>query len=153
MTLHAVSTEPEDDATSVYRVYDAEGALLYIGMSLNALSRLYSHSLDKPWWSEVARVEVSHFSSRSDASRAERRAIESEAPRHNVAPGQCHSKLRRRATREELNEFLKDNWPTSSRVECLNCGMRPIFLPRGMLVAEVECERCGCEMLELRSAA
>lgn len=71
--------------TCLYRAFDAEGTLLYVGISGSVVRRLAEHSKDKEWWSEVTDVKVEHFATRADAIAAEAVAISCESPRHNVA--------------------------------------------------------------------
>lgn len=69
--------------TTVYRLYDAKGRLLYVGTSVEPQERWEQHSREKLWWSSVARATVDWFSSRTEALAAEREAIRSEYPLHN----------------------------------------------------------------------
>ena len=69
--------------TDLYRIFDAEGALLYVGISLNAARRSSDHRA-KPWWPQVARIEVETHPTRGDALHAEYAAIDDEKPRYNV---------------------------------------------------------------------
>ena len=69
--------------TSLYRHFSAEDELLYIGISVSALSRLGQHEKHAPWFDEICRVTVEHFETRDEALEAERRAIETEKPTHN----------------------------------------------------------------------
>lgn len=67
----------------LYRMYDANENLLYIGVSVNALARFAQHKLDKPWIDDVAKVTIeSHKCSRSEIEAMEREAIVLERPRH-----------------------------------------------------------------------
>ena len=69
---------------ALYRFFSHDDALLYIGISCTPGSRWSSHSVDKPWWEEVAKITVRAFQSRQAALDAERAAIKAEAPRYNV---------------------------------------------------------------------
>lgn len=69
---------------ALYRFYDAAGALLYVGITLNPGTRLRDHSHDKPWWYDVARIELARYDSRTQVLEAERRAIATERPRYNI---------------------------------------------------------------------
>lgn len=71
-------------SVALYRMYDAEGALLYVGQTANIGRRLAAHATEKSWWSEVARIDLAHFANRDSATAAESHAIEAEAPRHNL---------------------------------------------------------------------
>lgn len=70
--------------TAVYRLYDSEGNLLYVGIASHVKRRLYQHATDKTWWLLVATAKVEWFSGRGAAEREEARAIEQEAPRFNA---------------------------------------------------------------------
>lgn len=77
-------TASESAPCDLYRFYDADGALLYVGISLHAAKRASEHRKDKPWWGDVARMEIEHFASRRQALEAEEAAIKDERPRYNV---------------------------------------------------------------------
>lgn len=68
----------------VYRLYDAAGDLLYIGISTNPLGRISQHRSKRPWGKEIVRDEVEWFDGREAAKDAERWAIHFENPRHNL---------------------------------------------------------------------
>lgn len=68
---------------TVYRLYDADDRLLYVGCTAHRMSRIEQHE-SKAWWPEVAFVVVSHHPSRAAARRAEDDAIEAEDPVYNV---------------------------------------------------------------------
>ena len=68
---------------SVYRHYNAEGALLYIGCSINPFMRLRSHEIASVWAVDIVRVEIERFPSSDAALDAECLAIRNEGPRFN----------------------------------------------------------------------
>ena len=68
----------------LYRMYDVSRRLLYVGITANFDSRMDSHRGLKPWWQDVATIEVQHFTSRTAVERAERNAIQTERPAFNV---------------------------------------------------------------------
>lgn len=70
--------------TTLYRLYDADDVLLYVGVTYNPKARFTQHRDTKSWWPQVARTEFQWFPSRSEAEAAERELIEAEAPPHNV---------------------------------------------------------------------
>lgn len=74
-------------SASVYRCFDIEGHLLYVGHSTRVLGRLAEHSATKDWWKRVANVTVEHFDSRIEASTAEAAAIAAERPEMNERAG------------------------------------------------------------------
>lgn len=75
--------------TALYRHFDADGALLYVGISLSAVQRLAQHKRSAKWFAQIARVDVEWHHLRSLALSAEARAISTECPRFNVARPRC----------------------------------------------------------------
>lgn len=73
--------------TDLYRFYDDEGLLLYVGISTSAIARWAQHQGDKAWWPEVVTTKVEHFATRAEARVAELVAIRTERPRYNIADG------------------------------------------------------------------
>lgn len=74
-----------DEPTALYRFYDPDGRLLYVGITANLAQRWEDHSAEKFWWPRVARRTVVLYGSRKDALDAESIAIVKESPIHNVA--------------------------------------------------------------------
>jgi hypothetical protein len=72
-----------DKPTQLYRHYDAQGRLLYVGISLSALVRLSGHRGTSAWFDDVARVDIEMHPSRAAALKAEAAAIRDEGPMHN----------------------------------------------------------------------
>jgi predicted GIY-YIG superfamily endonuclease len=71
-------------AHTLYRCFDADGQLLYLGIARHGLSRLHQHEKDKGWWRRVATISIEHHASRTEALAAESRAIAEQHPLHNV---------------------------------------------------------------------
>lgn len=71
--------------TQLYRHFDADGALLYVGVSLSAVARHVSHERFSAWFPQVKTITVEVFPTRDKALAAETRAIRKEKPRFNVA--------------------------------------------------------------------
>lgn len=68
----------------VYRCYDAQDRLLYVGCSYNPVARLRQHKSErKSWVSRVARTRMTVWPDRRKALDMERLAIETEHPLHN----------------------------------------------------------------------
>lgn len=68
----------------VYRLYDRQGRLLYVGSSDELGRRLTRHATNALWWRNSERITWERWGSRSDALWAESRAIWNERPMHNV---------------------------------------------------------------------
>lgn len=101
-------TSPGDGPAmrDLYRFFDAEGTLLYVGISLNAAARASQHSKGKPWWPQVVRMDVEHFGpiTRRNMERAEKAVIRLERPLHNVV----HNMDTRPRDGRPLDEQLAD---------------------------------------------
>lgn len=67
----------------LYRFYDSEDTLLYIGITGDPMNRWSGHSHDKTWYRDVARSSMEHFESRGALAAAEIHAIRTEKPRYN----------------------------------------------------------------------
>lgn len=71
------------ERTAVYRLYDASGTLLYVGVSTNPVVRWVQHSGAQSWWSDVIRFEIAWTDTREDALLEEKRAMHDERPLYN----------------------------------------------------------------------
>jgi predicted GIY-YIG superfamily endonuclease len=69
----------------LYKMYDDERRLLYVGISANLGKRLDRHMRDKLWFQQIAYIAVTHYATRTECLLAERHAIVSERPIHNLA--------------------------------------------------------------------
>jgi predicted GIY-YIG superfamily endonuclease len=67
---------------ALYRHFDANGGLIYVGKTNNYARRSDEHK-DKDWWKDVASSTVEWFPSQKAVLKAERAAIEAEHPREN----------------------------------------------------------------------
>jgi hypothetical protein len=71
--------------TTLYRYFDSEGQLLYVGVTKNQFQRQDQHSKIQPWWTDVASATFTHYESRNAAFAAEVYAIANDLPRYNKA--------------------------------------------------------------------
>lgn len=78
-----VSKVDHDALTNVYRCFDVDGVLLYVGISVNVIARIGEHRKSKLWWPAVETMTIEHHSTRKRAAIAERDAIQAEHPLHN----------------------------------------------------------------------
>lgn len=73
------------EPTALYRAFDEAGVLLYVGITNAPERRWREHVGAKPWWkTEVRNIDVEWFDSRTEAARAESRAVSTERPLHNL---------------------------------------------------------------------
>lgn len=87
----AIIVPLNDRPAELYRHYDADGCLLYVGVSGDAAKRLKDHeSKGVTWCSDVATTIIDKFESRSLALAAEKEAIQTEDPAYN----RVHSRIR-----------------------------------------------------------
>lgn len=77
------ATHPTE-RTALYRCFDADEELLYIGISKDPGARWEQHRKSSPWSRHVALRTVEWFDDRTSAERAECKAIVAEGPRYNV---------------------------------------------------------------------
>ncbi|MFE1767221.1 hypothetical protein ACFW81_23760 [Streptomyces angustmyceticus] len=69
-----------DKPTALYRLYDSNGVLLYLGISRFPKARLREHENNQPWWHLVARNTVEWHKDRTAARDTEIRATKQEKP-------------------------------------------------------------------------
>lgn len=74
-------------STTLYRAKSDLGELLYVGITAAGLARFREHAEQKPWWQDVAVVELEHHDTREAAAAAEVEAIRTECPRYNIIHG------------------------------------------------------------------
>ena len=63
---------PGDIATTLYRFYDAEDNLLYIGVTSVGPQRWAEHEHHRSWWAMVAKANAEHYPDRASALAAEK---------------------------------------------------------------------------------
>lgn len=73
--------------TALYRLFDLEGRLLYVGVAFDPEGRWKGHAYDKEWWEQVVEKRVVWHETRLDALAAELAAIRDELPKYNVREG------------------------------------------------------------------
>ena len=73
-----------DRETELYRHYDKEGDLLYVGIAYATVHRLAAHRYGSGWFRDIEIVTIERFHSRAQAMEAEAAAIKDEKPRFNV---------------------------------------------------------------------
>lgn len=87
----------------VYRCFDSEGRLIYVGSSADLFGRLRTHRTSSWWAPQVAKVVAKVYANGVLARMAEREAIQVEMPRWNKA-GKWQS--RNRWTRGDWDDWL-----------------------------------------------
>ena len=85
------------EKTELYRHFDGDGRLLYVGISSCAVARTYAHRKSS-WFGSVSTITVERFGSREMAGLAEKRAIEDEKPMFNTHYASGYRDLRKKTT-------------------------------------------------------
>ncbi len=100
--------------TALYRLYDVDGRLLYVGITFDLRNRWADHAQRKSWWEAVVRRDVEWHETRYSAEAAECAAILAERPAYNIVgavevPTPAAPKVRRirPAARDAADDELK----------------------------------------------
>ena len=96
---------------SVYKIYDKDKNLLYIGSSMLVITRINNHASTKDWWNDVNSIQVSHFADKTTALKEESKAIKNENPLYN-RQDICKKLLEERDLlgKQKLLSKLSENW-------------------------------------------
>lgn len=139
--------------TALYRHFDKDGSLLYIGVAKDLHARTSQHSDASAWFDQVSTTEVQYFASRKEALDAEAVAIRAERPKHNKQhnPDGDVSRLFASIGRECLarrvgvgltaisNASVRDSIPASWFIVVKNmCGECGIDCPEGLFSFAVD---------------
>ena len=82
----------KSNSQNLYRHFDKDGELLYIGISISALLRLSQHKNESHWFDHIVRVDIERFDSRISVLGAEKEAIKNEKPKYNSKHNLYHPK-------------------------------------------------------------
>lgn len=67
----------------LYRHFDDEGLLLYVGVSINPAARLSCHKYTSLWYPRIATITIERFQTKQSALNAEFNAMLFERPKFN----------------------------------------------------------------------
>jgi excinuclease UvrABC nuclease subunit len=101
---------------TLYRFFDADGQLLYIGISINAYQRFKSHMQTQTWIDEVANITLQSYPTRAEVEQAEIEAIRAESPKYN----RIRYKTNEREPIEDMVQRLADDMSQLTAVEIAN---------------------------------
>lgn len=73
----------DSSPTSLYKYYDRDGVLLYVGITRRGSARNTEHNKSKPWWHFVVRQTVEHYTTREEAEACEIKLIRKLTPPFN----------------------------------------------------------------------
>ena len=69
---------------TLYRHYNEDDVLLYVGVSMRVLLRTVAHARSSSWFKDVNYITLEHFVDRTSVLAAEAKAIGLEDPKHNI---------------------------------------------------------------------
>lgn len=67
----------------IYRQFDKDGNLLYLGYSSSLMMRVFSYR-GCAWYRDIATITIEHFPNAAQARAAEKEAIFKESPKYNT---------------------------------------------------------------------
>lgn len=108
MTQSAADPDTTDRLHILYRLFNADGDLLYIGITTNPGVRFAEHRLTKSWWGDVATTTLEHFPSRAELEQAEAQAIAREAPKRNMVRYSARSRIGDPPSGNDLPRFTRE---------------------------------------------
>lgn len=114
------------ERTALYRFFNAEDVLLYVGITKNFGQRWINHASSKPWWTEAQRHTAEWFETRCDAAAAEKRAVVDERPKYNIVhkPKAPRRPVPRQPVPPKVHADLSaDYWDTAD--VAAYCGVTP----------------------------
>lgn len=115
--------EEQERSCALYRHFDSDGALLYVGISVHPTLRTYQHMHVSDWSDEIANITVERFDARSKALAAETEAIRVENPKYNI-----QKRLRRTEKWRDKLARITETAAEKSRVDIVRgVVLRPLY--------------------------
>jgi Glu-tRNA(Gln) amidotransferase subunit E-like FAD-binding protein len=114
--------------TSLYRHFNSNGVLLYVGVADEHHIRFRSHLKLSEWKDKIASVTIEKFDTREEATAAEIKAIQTEEPLYNSchqrkdSRGYVLKKILRMMDHDEVEDLIDDINSTEDKEyqeECL----------------------------------
>lgn len=68
----------------LYRHFDSQDCLLYVGTSTSICTRLSQHKVHSGWYDSIVKITIENFESKRDMLDAEKIAIQNENPKYNI---------------------------------------------------------------------
>ncbi len=95
---------------TLYRHFDSNDNLLYVGISNNHIRRLSEHEKNSHWINDVAYIKIEKFKTLEDVLLAEKTAIINEKPLHNIINNRNNIKKTSNLSIDiSLDKTLKNN--------------------------------------------
>lgn len=77
--------DEQNRSTAVYRFFDADERLLYVGIAFDPSERWKDHARRTKWWKDAVDNTIDWYDTRAEAARAEQTALRYEKPIYNKA--------------------------------------------------------------------
>lgn len=113
--------------TTLYRQFDKDGMLLYVGISLKLGQRMSQHRRKTHWFKAVASITLQHFDTLAEALVAEKIAIDAESPLWNRMRNFAPPKPKREKWNGEQQVIRDQPYPVTFG------GIRLKLLPGGLV--------------------
>jgi hypothetical protein len=122
----------------LYRHYDTDENLLYIGRTVRGVKRANEHARDKSWWDEVVVTRYEKFDSLAELKEAEKKAIREENPlynkqRYRLTTVKTHTRLTRQKKRLVSSGVYKKECINSLYVTYFSLGEDQKSVRSGLL--------------------
>lgn len=88
---------------TVYRLYDQQDRLIYVGCTYDLEKRLQAHRRKMWWFYQISRISTETHPNRSEALKSETRIRDTEAPRWNV---ESRWMMRHSFTKEMFQDYM-----------------------------------------------
>lgn len=113
--------------TALYRLFDTEGRLLYVGIAFNPDNRWAGHAASKSWWKDVAEKRIEWHETRTEAAAAERVAITAEMPLYNKqdSPQPYEGATTKKGTKPSRMIRIDDDTWRDFKAACAEKGTTP----------------------------
>jgi len=103
----------------LYRHFNKDGELLYVGITVSVVGRLVQHKAGSFWFDEIATITIEKYPTHAEVAKAEEDAIKKESPIYNrlftptpkLPPFGSAEYLRRQQRIKEAREIVNKYFP------------------------------------------
>lgn len=125
---------------TLYRLFNEQDQLLYVGISSKWYERFHQHEKTQPWWLSVAKITLENFETRDEVVEAEKLAIRLEKPLHNKQYSMTHEGLQEHF--EKMKYYIHLSVPVDPYHQpliryCREFYDSPFFQSRGRKAVDV----------------
>lgn len=123
----------------VYKIYDKDNFLLYVGCTKHFLVRAYQHAITKQWVNDIAKITVEYFDSRVNALEIEKSYQDDEKPIYSL-PLSNSKKFTTDYKKTLIMEWVSNEWksPKKSEVESITVHYFEMLEKNGYIISKVD---------------